>query len=129
LFRTFLRKGGYQPGHVYELNYDAKGAAVAGLAFAALRDMASAVKNQLAGPIAARYVYAFGPSQDASCGNSFTRASTPTSRTSAHSTVLSRTSRVPRAVATSTRALRAQTVSASSWLRCFRISISISTIQ
>jgi Alpha/beta hydrolase domain len=57
-------KGGYQPGHVYELSYDAKGAAVAGLAFAALRDTASAVKHQQAGPITARYAYAFGPSQD-----------------------------------------------------------------
>jgi Alpha/beta hydrolase domain len=57
-------KGGYQPGHVYELSYDAKGAAVAGLAFAALRDMASAVKHQQGGPITARYAYAFGPSQD-----------------------------------------------------------------
>jgi hypothetical protein len=57
-------EGGYQPGHFYELSYEAKGAVVAGLAFAALRDIASAVKNQQNGPIAARYVYAFGRSQD-----------------------------------------------------------------
>jgi alpha/beta hydrolase family protein len=57
-------EGGYQLGHFYELSYEAKGAVVAGLAFAALRDMASAVKNQQNGPIAARYAYAFGPSQD-----------------------------------------------------------------
>jgi hypothetical protein len=57
-------KGGYQPGHFYELSYEAKGAVVAGLAFAALRDMASAVKHQQGGPIAARYAYAFGRSQD-----------------------------------------------------------------
>ena len=57
-------KGGFAPGHVYELSYEAKGAVVAGLGFAALRDMASAVKHQRGGPIAARYVYAFGPSQD-----------------------------------------------------------------
>jgi Alpha/beta hydrolase domain len=57
-------KGGFEPGHVYELSYDATGAAVAGLGFAALRDMASAVKHQQAGPIGARYAYAFGPSQD-----------------------------------------------------------------
>src|SRR5262245_13503507 len=57
-------KGGYQPGHFYELSYEAKGAVVAGLGFAALRDMASAVKHRQGGPIAARYVYAFGPSQD-----------------------------------------------------------------
>jgi hypothetical protein len=57
-------KAGFEPGHVYELSYDATGAAVAGLGFAALRDMASAVKHQQAGPIGARYAYAFGPSQD-----------------------------------------------------------------
>jgi Alpha/beta hydrolase domain len=57
-------EGGYQPGHFYELSYEAKGAVVAGLAFAALRDMASAVKNQQSGPITARYAYAFGRSQD-----------------------------------------------------------------
>jgi hypothetical protein len=57
-------KGGFEPGHVYELSYDATGAAVAGVGFAALRDMASAVKHQQAGPIGARYAYAFGPSQD-----------------------------------------------------------------
>ena len=57
-------KGGYEPGHFYELSYEAKGAVVAGLGFAALRDMASAVKHGQGGPIAARYAYAFGPSQD-----------------------------------------------------------------
>jgi Alpha/beta hydrolase domain len=57
-------KGGFDPGHVYDLSYEATGAAVAGLGFAALRDMASAVKRQQAGPISARYAYAFGPSQD-----------------------------------------------------------------
>jgi hypothetical protein len=56
-------KDGYQPGHVYELSYEAKGAVVAGLAFAALRDMAAAVKHAR-GPVSARYAYAFGPSQD-----------------------------------------------------------------
>jgi len=47
-------KGGYEPGHFYELSYEAKGAVVAGLGFAALRDMASAVKHRQGGPIAAR---------------------------------------------------------------------------
>ncbi len=56
--------GGYQPGHIYELSYEASGSGVAGLAFAALRDMASAVKHEQAGPITARYAYAFGLSQD-----------------------------------------------------------------
>ena len=57
-------KDGFAPGHVYELSYEAKGAVVAGLAFAALRDMASAVKHERGGPIASKYAYAFGPSQD-----------------------------------------------------------------
>ena len=57
-------KGGFKPGHVYELSYEAKGAVVAGLGFAALRDMASAVKYQQDVPIAVRFAYAFGPSQD-----------------------------------------------------------------
>jgi hypothetical protein len=57
-------KDGFLPGHVYELSYEAKGAVVAGLGFAALRDMASAVKHRPDLPIAARYAYAFGPSQD-----------------------------------------------------------------
>ena len=46
------------------MSYEAKGAVVAGLAFAAQRDIASAVKHQQAGPISARYAYAFGASQD-----------------------------------------------------------------
>jgi Alpha/beta hydrolase domain len=57
-------KGGFQPGHFYELSYEATGAVVAGLGFAAIRDMASAVKNSQGGPIAVRYAYASGPSQD-----------------------------------------------------------------
>jgi hypothetical protein len=57
-------KEGFKPGHVYELSYKAKGAVVAGVGFAALRDMASAVKHQQGVPIAARFAYAFGPSQD-----------------------------------------------------------------
>src|SRR5262249_28702854 len=44
-------KGGYRPGHVYELSYEAKGAVVAGLAFAALRDLASAIKHDKAAPL------------------------------------------------------------------------------
>lgn len=57
-------KGGFRQGHVYELSYEATGAAVAGLGFAALRDMASAAKHQQGGPVSARFAYAYGPSQD-----------------------------------------------------------------
>jgi hypothetical protein len=56
--------GGFQPGHFYELSYEATGAVVAGVGFAALRDLASAVKHRDDLPVAARYAYAFGPSQD-----------------------------------------------------------------
>lgn len=56
-------KGGFQPGHFYELSYEAKDAVVAGIGFAALRDLASAVK-QPGSQISARYAYAYGPSQD-----------------------------------------------------------------
>ena len=62
---TLLLKGGYEPGHVYELTYEAQGAVVSGLGFAALRDLASALKHGATAPFAqARYAYAFGPSQD-----------------------------------------------------------------
>jgi hypothetical protein len=57
-------KGGFAPGHVYELSYEAQGAVVAGVGFAALRDLASAVKHQAGGPLSARHAVAFGPSQD-----------------------------------------------------------------
>jgi hypothetical protein len=57
-------KGGFQPGHFYELSYQATGAVVAGVGLAALRDLASAVKYRQDLPITARYAYAFGPSQD-----------------------------------------------------------------
>ena len=57
-------EGGFRPGHVYELSYEAGGAVVAGVGFAALRDLASAVKHGRAGPIRTRYAYALGNSQD-----------------------------------------------------------------
>jgi hypothetical protein len=57
-------KGGFAPGHVYELSYEAQGAVVAGVGFAAMRDLASAVKREAGGPLSARYAVAFGPSQD-----------------------------------------------------------------
>jgi hypothetical protein len=62
---ALVLKGGFEPGHVYELTYDAQGAVVSGLGFAALRDLASALKHGAPAPFArARYAYAFGPSQD-----------------------------------------------------------------
>jgi hypothetical protein len=61
-------KNGFAPGRVYELRYEATGAVVAGVGFAALRDLASAVKFGIPGspalPISAPYAVAFGLSQD-----------------------------------------------------------------
>lgn len=57
-------KGGFAPGHVYELSYEAQGAVAAGVGFAAMRDLAAAVKHQASGPLSARTAVAFGPSQD-----------------------------------------------------------------
>jgi Alpha/beta hydrolase domain len=62
---ALVLKDGFEPGHVYELTYEAQGAVVSGLGFAALRDLASALKHGATAPFAqARYAYAFGPSQD-----------------------------------------------------------------
>jgi hypothetical protein len=62
-FALFL-KGGFAPGHVYELSYEAQGAVVAGLGFAAVRDLASALKREPGVGAPVQQVYAFGPSQD-----------------------------------------------------------------
>jgi len=62
---ALILKGGYEPGHIYELTYEAQGAVVSGLGFAALRDLASALKHAPTAPFAqARFIYTFGPSQD-----------------------------------------------------------------
>jgi hypothetical protein len=55
---------GFQAGQVYELSYEAQGSVVAGLGFAALRDIAASFKYQSDALVPARYAYAFGPSQD-----------------------------------------------------------------
>ena len=55
---------GFQPGHVYELSYQAQNPPVAGLGFVALRDLAAALKHQAVALPSARYALAFGPSQD-----------------------------------------------------------------
>ncbi len=57
-------KGGFKPGHVYELSYEGKGGEVAGLGFVALRDLASALKTRSDLFMSARQAYVFGPSQD-----------------------------------------------------------------
>jgi hypothetical protein len=57
-------KHGFQPGHVYELSYQAQNPPVAGLGFLALRDLAAALKHQAVALPPVRYALAFGPSQD-----------------------------------------------------------------
>ncbi len=57
-------RGGFAPGHVYEVSYVARGGEVAGLGFVALRDTASALKARSDLFTSARQTYAYGPSQD-----------------------------------------------------------------
>jgi hypothetical protein len=58
-------KSGFEAGKTYELSYQARNSFVAGTAFAAFRDFASYVKHEPSGsPVAARYAYVFGASQD-----------------------------------------------------------------
>jgi len=62
---ALLLTSGFEPGRVYELTYEARGAVVSGLGFAALRDFTSALKHTQRGPFAQmHYAYAFGRSQD-----------------------------------------------------------------
>lgn len=56
-------KGGFKPGMTYQLTYESKNPPVAGLGFAALRDFASAMKNNSDATVRARYVYTYGASQ------------------------------------------------------------------
>jgi hypothetical protein len=56
-------KGGFKPGMVYQLNYESKDPPVAGVGFAAVRDLASAVKYDANAIVHGKYVYTFGASQ------------------------------------------------------------------
>jgi len=56
-------KGGFKPGMTYQLTYESKDPPVAGLGFAALRDFASAIKNNPDAIVHVRYVYTYGASQ------------------------------------------------------------------
>jgi hypothetical protein len=56
-------KGGFKPGWVYQVTYESSNPAVAGVGFAALRDFASAVKNDPNAIVHGKYVYTFGSSQ------------------------------------------------------------------
>lgn len=56
-------KGGFKAGMTYQLTYESKDPFVAGLGFAAIRDFASAIKNNADAPVHVRYVYTYGASQ------------------------------------------------------------------
>ena len=56
-------KGGFKAGMTYQLTYESKDPPVAGLGFAALRDIASAMKNSADAIVHARHVYTYGASQ------------------------------------------------------------------
>jgi len=56
-------KGGFKAGMTYQLTYESKDPPVAGLGFAAIRDLASAIKNNSDAIVHARYVYTYGASQ------------------------------------------------------------------
>jgi hypothetical protein len=55
--------GGFEPGRVYEVDYEATGARVAGVGLAAIRDAASAFRYRTDLPIRGRTAYVFGISQ------------------------------------------------------------------
>ncbi len=57
-------EGGFTPGAIYELSYQGTGAVVAGLGFAALRDLAAYLKTDQPTLPKSRATIAFGPSQD-----------------------------------------------------------------
>lgn len=53
----------FKPGKTYELTYEVKASPIAGLGFAAVRDLASALKYDAGAVVTGRYMYAFGSSQ------------------------------------------------------------------
>ena len=55
--------GGFEPGRVYEVDYNGSGARVAGVGLAAIRDAASAFLHATDMPVRGRSAYVFGISQ------------------------------------------------------------------
>ncbi len=53
----------FEAGRIHELTYRASSAPVAGLGFAAIRDVAAWIRYDRSAPVNARYIYAFGSSQ------------------------------------------------------------------
>lgn len=56
-------KGGFKAGQTYQVSYQASNPPVAGLGFAAFRDLASAAKYDSSALIRGKYTYAYGASQ------------------------------------------------------------------
>jgi alpha/beta hydrolase family protein len=56
-------KGGFKAGMTYQLTYESKNPPVAGLGFAAIRDLASSIKNNSDAIVHVKYVYTYGASQ------------------------------------------------------------------
>jgi hypothetical protein len=56
-------KDGFKAGYTYEVTYQTKNSPVAGLGFAAIRDLASEMKNNPDAIVRAQYVYTYGASQ------------------------------------------------------------------
>lgn len=56
-------KGGFKAGTTYQVIYESKDPPVAGLGFAAIRDLASALKYNSDALVHGRYVYTYGASQ------------------------------------------------------------------
>jgi hypothetical protein len=62
-WRSLFLKTGFKPGVTYELTYETKDPPVAGVGFAAVRDLASAFKHGPDALVTGRHAYAFGRSQ------------------------------------------------------------------
>jgi hypothetical protein len=56
-------KGGFRAGQTYQLDYESQNPPVAGLGFASIRDLASALKYKSDAVIHGKYVYTYGASQ------------------------------------------------------------------
>jgi hypothetical protein len=56
-------KGGFKPGLTYQLSYESKNPPVAGVGFAAVRDMAAALKYSPGAIVHGKYAYTYGASQ------------------------------------------------------------------
>src|SRR5215831_2788134 len=63
LNNTVTLKGGFQPGHMYEITYQAANPPVAGLGFAAVRDVAAWLRHGADSMSPVKFAYAFGASQ------------------------------------------------------------------